>query len=348
MSFLAPAAAALGVLGDPVLGEPPDRGHPVAWFGSTMAAIERRLYGPTRRRGVVHAMAGVGLGLGAGAALNAAMTAVVGRRWGRFIATAAATEIAVAGAMLCDVGAQIACALEAGDVDQARQLLPSLVGRRPDDLSETEVARAVIESLAENTVDAIVAPALWAAAFGAPGALGYRAVNTLDAMVGHHNDRYEHYGWASAHVDDVANWLAARVTVALMATVRPTRARPMMATAWRDGPRHPSPNGGWVESATAAALDISLGGTNRYGDQIEHRAVMGSGRPPLGADINAAIRLVRHTTTALATVLTLVSAIDLVTGRGGAGRVKVRANPSLATPLRRLLTGRPSDRWPAK
>ncbi len=122
--------------------------------------------------------------------------------------TAWATGLAVGGRSLWRAAEDVAQALTRGDVEGARALLPNLVGRDPNNLDEEEIVRAVVESVAENTVDAIVAPVLWAAVAGAPGALGYRAVNTMDAMVGHHSERYEHYGWASARLDDVE--LAAR------------------------------------------------------------------------------------------------------------------------------------------
>src|SRR5206468_9435838 len=130
--------------------------------------------------------------------------------------TALATYVAVAGRGLTDAAGAVGAALEEDDLDRARALLPTLVGRDPTGLDEKEIARAVVESVAENTVDAVVAPALWAVALGAPGTLGYRAVNTLDAMVGHRSARYLQYGWASARLDDLANWVPARVTALLV------------------------------------------------------------------------------------------------------------------------------------
>src|SRR4051812_34384617 len=202
--------AALGVLLDARFGEVPIEPHPVAAFGSTMQAYEERGYDGSRAGGVVHAAVGVGIGVGAGALL--------GRGVG---ATTAATFLAVAGRGLGDAAAEVGGALAAGDLEQARRSLQSLVGRDPWALDEADIVRAVVESVAENTVDAVVAPAFWAALAGAPGALGYRAVNTLDAMVGHRSPRYADYGWASARLDDVANWAPARLTAALVVAVRP-------------------------------------------------------------------------------------------------------------------------------
>jgi adenosylcobinamide-phosphate synthase len=157
-----------------------------------------------------------------------------------------------------------------------------------------------VESVAENTVDAVVAPALWAAALGAPGALGYRAVNTLDAMVGHRSDRYLRYGWASARLDDLAGWVPARVTAALVAAVRPPRAGAVWTAVRTQAPAHPSPNSGVAEAAFAAALGLRLGGENRYGDRVELRPPLGTGRPAERGDIARAVGLSRDVTLALA------------------------------------------------
>jgi adenosylcobinamide-phosphate synthase len=153
------------------------------------------------------------------------------------------------------------------------------------------VARAVVESVAENTSDAVVAPLVWGAVAGVPGLLGYRAANTLDAMVGHHNARYERFGWASARFDDLVNLPGSRLTGLLAIAVggRPAAA----ARTWcRDAAGHPSPNAGVAESTFAGSLGVRLGGTNTYdGDRVEHRAVMGDGRPPRPGDVPRATRL---------------------------------------------------------
>ena len=144
-------------------------------------------------------------------------------------------------------------ALEQGDLHRARELLPSLVGRDTSDLSADEITRAVVESVAENTVDAVVAPALWGAVGGAPGALGYRAVNTMDATVGYRSDHYLRYGWASARLDDLANLVPARVTAALVVAVRPRAARAVWRAVRLQAPAHPSPNAGVAEAAWSGA-----------------------------------------------------------------------------------------------
>lgn len=290
-------AAAAGIVADQLLGEPPDSLHPVAAFGRAMQGVERRLYRDGLAAGLAHAAVGAAIGVAAGRVVRS---------------TAAATWSAVAGKSLLDIAAGIGTLLDAGDLDGARAALPSLVGRDPSGLDDKEIARAVVESVAENTVDAVVAPALWAVAGGAAGVLAHRAVNTMDAMVGHRNDRYRRYGRAAARLDDVAAWVPARVTAALVAACRPASARDVWAAVRRDAPAHPSPNSGVAEAAFAAALGLRLGGESRYGDRVEVRPALGAGRPPEAADIAAAVRLSREVTLALAGAL---AATDLLRRR---------------------------------
>lgn len=282
--------AAVGVLVDRLLGEPPDDVHPVAAFGRAMQAVEQRLYSDGRTAGVLHVAAGIAAAATAGAVVRS---------------TAVATWSAVAGRALGEAATRIGDALVAGDLEGARTLLPSLVGRDPSQLDADEVARAVVESVAENTVDAVVAPALWAAAAGAPGVLTHRAVNTMDAMIGHRSARYHRYGWAAARLDDVAAWVPARVTAALVLACRPSAATAVWTTVRQDAPAHPSPNSGVAEAAFAAALGLRLGGLSRYGDRVELRPSLGHGRPPEPADIARAVRLSHDVGLALAASLVL-------------------------------------------
>jgi len=233
--------------------------------------------------------------------------------------TAAATYLAVAGRALRDVATSVGDALECSDLDRARELLPSLVGRDVAELDVPGMARAVVESVAENTVDAVVAPALWAAVGGAPGALGYRAVNTMDAMVGYRNDRYRRYGWASARLDDVAAFIPARLTAVLVAMVRPRTAGAIWRAIRTQAPSHPSPNGGVAEAAFAAALGIRLGGANLYGATAEHRGVLGTGRTADAGDIGRAVELSRDVTSALCVMLGTVGLL-MAGGRPGVGQ----------------------------
>lgn len=279
-------AVALGLVADEFLPEPPNRFHPVAWFGTTMLHYERRFYRDTRVAGVAHAVTGTALGFGAGLALRRAI--------GRPAATFVAVSVATGGQMLRDVAGRIG---QATDLEDARRLLPSLVGRDPSQLDTSEIARAAIESVAENTVDATIATAFWGVVGGAPAVLAHRAINTMDAMVGHHSSRYEDYGWASARLDDIAAWIPARLTALLVGIVRPSRGREIVYAVRNDAPQHPSPNSGVSEAAFAAALDLKLGGTNRYGTTVEHRVILHpTGQPSSLADIAKTNQLSRRIT----------------------------------------------------
>jgi adenosylcobinamide-phosphate synthase len=182
------------------------------------------------------------------------------------------------------------------DLDGARRLLPSLCGRDPEQLDAAGLTRATVESVAENTSDAQVAPLLWACVGGVPGVLGYRAINTLDAMVGHRSPRYARFGWAAARLDDIANYVAARVTALLAVLCAPiVGGSPLAAmAAWRrDARRHPSPNAGVVEAAFAGALGVRLGGPTQYHYELQIRPVLGDGAPPTVTDVGRAVRLSR-------------------------------------------------------
>jgi adenosylcobinamide-phosphate synthase len=287
----------LGVALDALLADP-GRGHPVAVFGSAAARLERRIYGRSRLRGTVFAAVCVGAAGGLGVA---AERATRGRPLARTLVTAAATWAVLGGTSLGREGASMARLLESRDLEGARGRLSHLCARDPSGLGAPELARATVESVAENTSDASVAPLVWGALAGVPGLLAYRAVNTLDAMVGYRNERYADFGWASARLDDVANWIPARLTglvtvlCAPAVSGRPARA---LSVLRRDGSRHPSPNAGRCEAAFAGALDVRLGGVNTYHGRSESRPELGAGRAPETADIRRAVRLSRIVTVA--------------------------------------------------
>ena len=219
-------------------------------------------------------------------------------------ATALCTWTVLGSRSLSAEAEAVAAHLRRGDLPAAREQLTHLVGRRTDLLDEAEIARATVESVAENTSDAVVAPLLWGAIAGLPGLLAYRAVNTLDAMVGHHSPRYENFGFVAARTDDAANYLPARLTAVFTALVAPAAGgsgRGALAAAWADGRRHPSPNAGVAEAAFAGALGVRLGGRNDYGSHIEDRPILGAGgRATRPRDIARATRLSRAVTVAAA------------------------------------------------
>jgi adenosylcobinamide-phosphate synthase len=258
-----PAGLVLGVALDAVFGDP-RRGHPVAAFGRAAAALERLVYADSRVNGAVFAgvcVAGAaGLGLAAGRMTR-------DRPLARTTVTAAATWAVLGGTSLGREGAAMARSLEAGDLTAARGRLPHLCARDPAGLDARTLARATVESIAENTSDAVVAPLVWGAVAGVPGLLAYRAVNTLDAMVGYRNPRYANFGWAAARLDDVVNWFPARLTGLLTVACAPLVAGPT---------RHPNGGGG----RTPAAARTSDMGRSRTGLRVSR------GRP--GARLRAA------------------------------------------------------------
>jgi adenosylcobinamide-phosphate synthase len=286
------AGIALGAAADLLLADP-RRGHPVAGFGRSAAALESRVWRNSRAAGAAYAVGLVGAATGAGMAVDRATRR---RPATRVLATAAATWTVLGGTSLGRAAERMTATLADGNLAAARAALPALAGRDPSALDGPELARATVESVAENTADAAVAPLFWGAVAGLPGLLGYRAVNTLDAMVGHRSDRYQRFGWAAARLDDVANWLPARLTAALTVACAPLvggSAGGALLIWRRDGAAHPSPNAGRCEASVAGALGVRLGGRNVYGSRVEERPTLGDGPRPRTADIGRAVRLSR-------------------------------------------------------
>jgi adenosylcobinamide-phosphate synthase len=230
---------------------------------------------------------------------TAAAAAVVDRGLGRrpvarMLLTGLVTWSALGGRSLAEAGRRLAGAVRDGDLEAARRLAPTLVGRDPSGLEGPELCRAAVESVAENTADAVVGPLLWGALAGPVGVAAYRAANTLDAMVGHHSARYERFGWAAARLDDLLTWPAARLGAGLTCVLAPLvggEAGRAWRTLRRDGDVHPSPNAGRMEAAFAGALGVRLGGTNRYGDRVEQRPALGGGPAPGPDDVDRAVWL---------------------------------------------------------
>jgi adenosylcobinamide-phosphate synthase len=303
----------LGTAADAVFGDP-RRSHPVAWFGRLAAVAERACYAEHRWAGVgytgvlVGAVAGVGLFLERVTRRRPVVHAVI---------TALVTWTVLGARSLAEQGTAMARALHAGQLGTARALLPNLCGRDPQCLDLGGLTRASVESVAENTCDAVVAPLLWGALAGIPGLLGYRAVNTLDAMVGYRSPRYQHFGWAAARLDDLINLLPSRTTAGLAVLCAPlVGGSPWSAwRCWRaDAAAHPSPNAGQVEAAFAGALGVRLGGTTTYSHGVEPRPVLGHGQLPTVADLHRAVALSRVIT---ATAAGLGAALATAAQRAG-------------------------------
>jgi adenosylcobinamide-phosphate synthase len=285
-------ALAGGYLADALLGDP-RRLHPVAGFGRLAARAESLTYAPSRTRGIAYTGSLVGMaGLVGEWLARCAERAGVGRS----LALVVVTWAALGGRSLTQTATSIAGLVESGDLPSARNLLPCLCGRDPDALDAGGLSRAALESVAENTSDAVVGALLWGAVAGPGGVLAYRAANTLDAMVGHRGERYARFGWAAARLDDLLNWLPARLSAALAALCAPAvggSSRATWRTVRRYGGAHPSPNAGRVEAAFAGALGVRLGGPLSYGGVGELRPHIGDGRAPTTADVRLAARLSR-------------------------------------------------------
>lgn len=280
---------ALGFAADRAFGDPA-RHHPVAGFGSLARTVELRIHRDNRATGVAFTIVLVG---GTGL-LAVAAERLAHHPLARTLLTAATTWAVLGGRSLGQEASYVRAWLDADDLPMARQQLTHLVGRDPSTLDAQEISRAVVESVAENTSDAVVAPLLAGAVGGIGGLVAYRAANTLDAMVGHLSPRYRMFGWASARLDDVLNLAPARLSAALAAACAPlVGGSPAVALQmWaRDAHRHPSPNAGPVEASFAGALGVQLGGTNAYGQRVEHRPTLGDGPVALVDDIGRATRL---------------------------------------------------------
>lgn len=285
-----PVGLAAGLLLDAAVGDP-RRWHPVAGYGRCVAVLERRLYADRISSGAAFTGVAVGVPVLAGVLAERATRQ---RPLARAVLTAAATWAVLGGASLLDEGRQMAGELQRADLPAARSRLRNLCAREADGLGPAELSRATVESVAENTSDAAVAPLLWGAVAGVPGLLGYRAVNTLDAMVGYTSPRYLRFGRVAARTDDLVNLAPARATGWLTVLLAPTVGGSTRAAArilCRDGGRHPSPNAGRAEAAAAGALGLRLGGTNVYHGRSESRPGLGEGRDPEPADVGRGVAL---------------------------------------------------------
>lgn len=346
------AALAAGWAADLALGDP-RRFHPVAGFGRVALALERRIYAPSRLRGALFTTLLVG-----GAALAAEVAARAADRLvargasradcavasrlarpgaGRALVLAALTWGALGGRSLAREGRRIAGHLDRDDLAGARAALPSLAGRDPSQLDEAGISRAVVESLAENSSDAVVSALVWGAAAGPAGVAAFRAANTLDAMVGHRSPRYAEFGFAAAKLDDALGWPGARLGALLTVATAPVvggSPRAALRILRRDGAAHPSPNAGRMEAAFAGALDLRLGGPLRYGARHEDRPTLGDGRAATPADAHHAARL--------SLVVGAAAALVCAAARAARRPLTEGSRPSAGTNPSLLPVGRPA------
>ncbi len=284
-------------------------GHPVTWLGRLIAAIDRswnRTFDPPalrRAAGVAGALVVIAISVALGWIVQSALPS-------GWIQTALLGVLAwplVALRSLHDHVAAVARPLQDGDIAAARDAVSRIVGRDPSALDEAGIARAAIESLAENASDGIVAPVFWGALFGLPGILGYKVVNTLDSMIGHRSERHEAFGWAAARIDDVANFIPARVTGFLFVLLAPHRSEALSCMT-RDARRHRSPNAGWPEAAMAGGLGVRLSGPRIYHGSLTNEPWLNEGaRDPRAADIAEALTVYRRAMLLLAGVLAMLA-----------------------------------------
>jgi adenosylcobinamide-phosphate synthase len=293
-------ATALAI--DLVAGDPPWLPHPVRLIGAVISFGERRLHTGVERRdfrnGIILALATIALS-GACAWIIIAAASRIAESLGAAAAILIAwTTLALRG--LDDAAHQMERALDANDEARARSALPALVGRDPHTLDRTGIIRATVESVAENTSDGVIAPLMFLFLGGPVAAIAFKAVNTLDSMIGYRDERYLFFGRAAARIDDVANYLPARLTaicIIVAAQFVTGRASQAWAICRTDARRHSSPNAGFPEAALAGALGIQLGGDAIYGGEVERRASMGhADRDASVADIAAARALMRIAT----------------------------------------------------
>ena len=284
------AALIVGYAADLVAGDP-RRWHPVAGFGQVAAALERAMYAPSRLRGVAFAAT---LVVGAAFVGEALARAASRTRLSRDVVLATVTWAALGGRSLTRAAERVEVCVGHGDLEGARQALRALCGRDAAELDAEQLRRAAVESLAENTSDAVVGTLLWGAVAGPAGVVAYRAANTLDAMVGSRSVRYERFGWAAARLDDAMSWPVARAGSALACVAAPLvggSSRSAWQALRRDGGAHPSPNAGRMEAAFGGALGVRLGGPVSYDGQTEFRPQIGGSRAPGTQDVRGAVRL---------------------------------------------------------
>ncbi|RZN06065.1 cobalamin biosynthesis protein CobD [Bradyrhizobium genosp. SA-3] len=284
-------------------------GHPVTWLGRLIAAIDmawnRVSDPPAFRRGA--GIAGALLVIALSVAVGWVIQSLLPSGWIQIVLVGILAWPLIALRSLHDHVAAVANPLQTGDITAARDAVSRIVGRDPAALDEPGIARAAIESLAENASDGIVAPVFWGALFGLPGILGYKAINTLDSMIGHRSERHEAFGWAAARIDDVANFIPARLTGFLFVLLAPRRSEALSCMR-RDARRHRSPNAGWPEAAMAGALGVRLSGPRIYHGRITNEPWLNEGaRDPLAADVNHGLAVYRRSMLLLAGVLAILA-----------------------------------------
>jgi adenosylcobinamide-phosphate synthase len=284
-------------------------GHPVTWIGALISALDQAF----NREGaadIARRLAGVVVAVSVIALTSAAAWIVSSQLpagWPGILVTAILAWPLLAVRSMHDHVAAVARPLAADELDHARQAVAMIVGRDPSLLDQAGIGRAAMESLAENTSDGIVAPLFWGVVFGLPGIAAYKAINTLDSMIGHRTPRHNAFGWAAARIDDVANLVPARLTGLLFA-LSSTQPRVAVKIMLTDAGQHRSPNAGWPEASMAGALGVRLSGPRIYaGHRSEEPWVNGAAPDPTPADLHRALALYRRAMVLLAALLAVLT-----------------------------------------
>jgi len=294
----------------------PDRlyrriGHPVTWLGALIDALDARFnredWRPGHRR-----LAGIGVAVGITALtilLGAALQALAPEGGASVLLVGVLAWPLIAARSMYDHVADVARPLAADDMEGARHAVSMIVGRDPNQLDAAGIRRSTLESLAENTSDGIVAPLFYGVIFGLPGIMAYKAINTLDSMIGHRNERHADFGWAAARLDDVVNLVPARLTGLVFAVVG-KRTWAAFAVMGRDAANHRSPNAGWPEAAMAGSLGVRLSGPRLYGDRVADEPWLNGTAPdPTDKDVADGLSLFRRAMFAVAGLLAVLALI---------------------------------------
>ncbi|MGY9037524.1 MAG: adenosylcobinamide-phosphate synthase CbiB [Rhodobacterales bacterium] len=286
-------------------------GHPVSWIGHAIRAIETRLNTAEKTPARLRLLGGVGVCMVLTLAVvpAIAVAAVLPDGWGGYAIGGVLAWPFLAPRSLFQHVAAVAKPLAKGDTSAARYAVSMIIGRDPDKLDDAAIARASLESLAENASDGVVAPVFWGVVLGLPGLVGYKAINTMDSMIGHRSARYRHYGMVAARLDDLVNLIPARLTGLLFVLVSGHTQR-AAAVMLRDARHHRSPNAGWPEGAMAGALDVRLSGPRVYGAEIADEPWLNAeGQEADAAGLRRGLALYLRAMFVLAVVLALVALI---------------------------------------
>ncbi|MGG0717857.1 adenosylcobinamide-phosphate synthase CbiB [Robertmurraya massiliosenegalensis] len=305
-------ALTIAIFIDAVIGDPQKWPHPVKWIGSLIAILEKNLNkkGSRRIKGIAMVFLVVlivSIITSVVVWLSYEVHVVVG-----VLAESILIATTIARRNLQEAALEVYYPLQEGDLQQARLKLSYIVGRDTEQLGESDIVRGTVETVAENTSDGVTAPLFWALIGGAPLAMIYRAINTCDSMVGYKNERFLQFGWASAKLDDLVNWLPSRLSgYIILIGHKPLMLR--RAEAWKlflqDAKKHPSPNSGWLEAAVAALLGVQLGGVNYYKGLVSDRARMGEPHTPLEKNHILLTNRILTKTTMLFTLLLWIGGI---------------------------------------